>query len=264
MNQIALFSVPDIDEEQRRQKSKFSAPDVDKMRQRTPRQEGGGPRQEGGGKQTVYGIFAQACWLFHSARIGKNGRRMGHLATLEFNIQCSDWWEDLAEKDKEKFETLANRSKGPNADEKPAGAGKKSKDGILVSFLPTTTVRSLSPSHKIYRIGAGCSAAEHQTSTTLLLLPPCFPCRVLFCWQQHEATLDAGKKSGHFSTLNADRRVKRVQGRFPRRVLFRRQQHEATLDTGKNSGHFSTLKAYGRVKRVQGRARQQYRGRLLQ
>jgi hypothetical protein len=107
------------------------------MRQRTP-------RQEGGGKQTAYGIFAQACWAQYD----------DEAEIKEFNIQCSDWWEDLAEKEKEKFETLANRSKGPNADEKPAGAGKKSKDGILVSFLPTTTVRSLSPSHKIYLISS--------------------------------------------------------------------------------------------------------------
>jgi hypothetical protein len=214
--QKAKFSTPDVDKKRRRQKSKFSAPDVDKMRQRTP-------RQEGGGKQTAYGIFAQACWAQYD----------DEAEIEEFNIQSSDWWEakDLAEKEKEKFETLADRSKGPNADEKPAGAGEKSKDGILVSSLPTTTVRSLSPSHKIYRIGAGCSAAEHQTSTTLLLLPPTIPtttvllsrhshklyrtgCNsgpeqnqtstVLFCRQQHEATLDAGEKSGNFSTLYAD------------------------------------------------------------
>jgi hypothetical protein len=112
--------------------------------------------QKGGKKQTAYGIFAQACLVQYPG---------DEAAIREFHIQCSDWWYDLSEQKQEQFQGFADRIR------------PLTTDGIIVSFLPTTTVRSLPPSHKIYRIGASCSAAEHQTSTTLLLLPPRFPHR---------------------------------------------------------------------------------------
>jgi hypothetical protein len=110
--------------------------------------------------QTVYGIFEQACWAQYGDEAGIE----------EFHIQCSDWWEDLAER-QEKFETLADRSN---------------------ATIPTTTVLLSSHSHKLYRTGCNSGPEQNQTST------------VLFRRQQHEATLDAGEKSGNFSTLYAD------------------------------------------------------------
>jgi hypothetical protein len=149
-------------------------------------------------------------------------------AIREFNIQCSDWWEDLAEKEKDKFEILADRSKGPNAEAKPAGAGEKSKDGILVSFLLTTTVRSLSPSHKIYRIGAGCSAAEHQTSTMLLLRPrrPIVAVRSQSRCQGGKRDLDAERRRGvrvldaKFLTPDVDEKGRRQHYRSDEKSKF--------------------------------------------
>jgi hypothetical protein len=109
------FSTPNVDEE-------LSTPDVDKghfstlnadKRFLTPdvdkKQQGdvATPCQEGGGKQTVYGIFAQACWAQYDDKAGIE----------EFHIQCSDWWEDLAEKEREKFQSLATRS---DADKNPS------------------------------------------------------------------------------------------------------------------------------------------------
>jgi hypothetical protein len=48
----------------------------------------------------VYGIFAQACWAQYGDEAGIE----------ELHIPCSDWWEDLAEKEQEKFQSLAVRS----------------------------------------------------------------------------------------------------------------------------------------------------------
>jgi hypothetical protein len=55
----------------------------------------------------VYGIFAQACWAQYDDKAGIE----------EFHIQCSDWWEHLAEKEREKFQSLATRS---DADKNPS------------------------------------------------------------------------------------------------------------------------------------------------
>jgi hypothetical protein len=80
------FSTLNADE-----KSKFSTPDVDKKQRGDV---------EGGGKQTAYGIFAQACWAQYDDEAG----------IAEFHIQCSDWWDNRAEKEREKFQSLAVRS----------------------------------------------------------------------------------------------------------------------------------------------------------
>jgi hypothetical protein len=54
----------------------------------------------------VYGVFAQAHWLRYVDKAGIDGwenlteKEKGR-EIEEFNIQCSDWWEDLAEKEQE-------------------------------------------------------------------------------------------------------------------------------------------------------------------
>jgi hypothetical protein len=48
--------------------------------------------------QTAYGIFAQACWAQYDDKAGIK-EYDGEARIEEFHIQCSDWWEDLAEKE---------------------------------------------------------------------------------------------------------------------------------------------------------------------
>jgi hypothetical protein len=97
-----------------------------KRRQRTP-------RQKGRGKQTAYGIFAQACWAQYDNEAGIE----------EFHIQCSDWWKDLAEKEREKFQSLADRSNATRALNLGKNLAKESiststKERFIPS-IPTTT-----------------------------------------------------------------------------------------------------------------------------
>jgi hypothetical protein len=91
------FSTPDIDKKQRGKVATREVEEQNKYRRKRRRRT---PCQEGGGKQTAYGIFAQACWAQYDNKAG----------IKEFHIQCSDWWEDLAEKEREKFQSLSVRS----------------------------------------------------------------------------------------------------------------------------------------------------------
>lgn len=65
--------------------------------------------QEGGGKQqnTAYGVFVQACWAQHKRQYPDE---LIHKEIEEFNKQCSVWWYNLSEQERDRFQEMANRS----------------------------------------------------------------------------------------------------------------------------------------------------------
>lgn len=65
--------------------------------------------QEGGGKQqnTAYGVFVQACWAQHKRQYSDE---QIHKEIEEFNKQCSVWWYNLSDQERDRFQEMANRS----------------------------------------------------------------------------------------------------------------------------------------------------------
>jgi len=65
--------------------------------------------QDGGQKKqnTAYGVFVQACWAQHSRQYPDE---LIHKEIEEFNKQCSAWWYNMPESDRDKFQEIADRS----------------------------------------------------------------------------------------------------------------------------------------------------------
>jgi len=64
--------------------------------------------QEGGKQQnTAYGVFVQACWAQHKRQYPDE---LIHKEIEEFNKQCSVWWYNLSERERERFQEMADRS----------------------------------------------------------------------------------------------------------------------------------------------------------
>jgi len=64
--------------------------------------------QEAGKQQnTAYGVFVQACWAQHKRQYPDE---LIHKEIEEFNKQCSVWWYNLSERERERFQEMADRS----------------------------------------------------------------------------------------------------------------------------------------------------------
>ena len=69
--------------------------------------------QEGGKQQnTAYGVFVQACWAQHKRQYPDE---LIHKEIEEFNKQCSVWWYNLSEQERERFQEMADRSNATQA-----------------------------------------------------------------------------------------------------------------------------------------------------
>lgn len=69
--------------------------------------------QEGGKQQnTAYGVFVQACWAQHKRQYPDE---LIHKEIEEFNKQCSVWWYNLSEQERERFQEMADRSNAQSA-----------------------------------------------------------------------------------------------------------------------------------------------------
>lgn len=69
--------------------------------------------QEGGKQQnTAYGVFVQACWAQHKRQYPDE---LIHKEIEEFNKQCSVWWYNLSEQERERFQEMADRSNAQQA-----------------------------------------------------------------------------------------------------------------------------------------------------
>ena len=69
--------------------------------------------QDGGQqKNTAYGVFVQACWAQHKRQYPDE---LIHKEIEEFNKQCSVWWYNLSEQERERFQEMADRSNATQA-----------------------------------------------------------------------------------------------------------------------------------------------------
>lgn len=68
--------------------------------------------QEGKQQNTAYGVFVQACWAQHKRQYPDE---LIHKEIEEFNKQCSVWWYNLSEGERERFQEMADRSNATQA-----------------------------------------------------------------------------------------------------------------------------------------------------
>ena len=52
-------------------------------------------------KNTAYGVFVQACWAQHKRQYPDE---LIHKEIEEFNKQCSVWWYNLSEQERDRFQ----------------------------------------------------------------------------------------------------------------------------------------------------------------
>jgi len=62
-------------------------------------------------QNTAYGVFVQACWAQHKRQYPDE---LIHKEIEEFNKQCSVWWYNLSERERERFQEMADRSNAQN------------------------------------------------------------------------------------------------------------------------------------------------------
>jgi uncharacterized protein YodC (DUF2158 family) len=63
-------------------------------------------------KNTAYGVFVQACWAQHKRQYPDE---LIHKEIEEFNKQCSVWWYNLSEEERDRFQEMADRSNAQQA-----------------------------------------------------------------------------------------------------------------------------------------------------
>jgi len=63
-------------------------------------------------KNTAYGVFVQACWAQHKRQYPDE---LIHKEIEEFNKQCSVWWYNLSEGERDRFQEMADRSNAQTA-----------------------------------------------------------------------------------------------------------------------------------------------------
>lgn len=63
-------------------------------------------------QNTAYGVFVQACWAQHKRQYPDE---LIHKEIEEFNKQCSVWWYNLSEQERERFQEMADRSNATQA-----------------------------------------------------------------------------------------------------------------------------------------------------
>merc|ERR1719430_2968178 len=68
--------------------------------------------QDGKQQNTAYGVFVQACWAQHKRQYPDE---LIHKEIEEFNKQCSVWWYNLSEQERERFQEMADRSNAQQA-----------------------------------------------------------------------------------------------------------------------------------------------------
>ena len=66
----------------------------------------------GNQKNTAYGVFVQACWAQHKRQYPDE---LIHKEIEEFNKQCSVWWYNLSEQERDRFQEMADRSNAQQA-----------------------------------------------------------------------------------------------------------------------------------------------------
>jgi len=69
-------------------------------------------QESGKQENTAYGVFVQACWAQHKRQYPDE---LIHKEIEEFNKQCSVWWYNLSEQERDRFQEMADRSNAQQA-----------------------------------------------------------------------------------------------------------------------------------------------------
>jgi len=96
---------------------------------------------EAGGvqKNTAYGVFVQACWAQHKRQYPDE---LIHKEIEEFNKQCSVWWYNLSEQERDRFQEMADRSNAQQAAINNAYT-VQSQPNNIVTTVPTNTQQQI-------------------------------------------------------------------------------------------------------------------------
>jgi len=95
-------------------------------------------------KNTAYGVFVQACWAQHKRQYPDE---LIHKEIEEFNKQCSVWWYNLSEQERDRFQEMADRS---NAQQAALNQYQQQQNSVVTTntatVLQTTTAATEIPS----------------------------------------------------------------------------------------------------------------------
>lgn len=117
--------------------------------------------QEGGKQQnTAYGVFVQACWAQHKRQYPDE---LIHKEIEEFNKQCSVWWYNLSERERERFQEMADRSNAQQALTTPTyvNSGTVQQNNIVQNAVSSTTAGGGIPS-----FGTSFNYSDYGLQTT--------------------------------------------------------------------------------------------------
>lgn len=90
----------------------------------------------GAQKNTAYGVFVQACWAQHKRQYPDE---LIHKEIEEFNKQCSVWWYNLSEQERDRFQEMADRSNAQQAAINSAYTVQSQPTNNIVTTVQTNT-----------------------------------------------------------------------------------------------------------------------------
>lgn len=99
-------------------------------------------------KNTAYGVFVQACWAQHKRQYPDE---LIHKEIEEFNKQCSVWWYNLSEQERDRFQEMADRSNAQQA----------AISQYQVNSVVTTVQNSASNSSEIPSFGSSFAYSDY-------------------------------------------------------------------------------------------------------
>ncbi|XP_071743955.1 LOW QUALITY PROTEIN: uncharacterized protein [Lepeophtheirus salmonis] len=121
---------------------------------------------DGGGKQqnTAYGVFVQACWAQHKRQYPDE---LIHKEIEEFNKQCSVWWYNLSEQERERFQEMADRSNNTVVATSPGNPGSCGDDVHGARPTSTLELHDAEVSSTIPSFGSSFAYSEYGGGTQI-------------------------------------------------------------------------------------------------
>lgn len=120
---------------------------------------------EAGGvqKNTAYGVFVQACWAQHKRQYPDE---LIHKEIEEFNKQCSVWWYNLSEQERDRFQEMADRSNAQQAAINQAYTAQVQTGNNIV-----TTVQTANTGQQQLQVTNAASGSTGQQTTSAVGIP---------------------------------------------------------------------------------------------
>jgi len=109
-------------------------------------------------KNTAYGVFVQACWAQHKRQYPDE---LIHKEIEEFNKQCSVWWYNLSEAERDRFQEMADRSNAQQAALNQAYSAQVQQTTVQTSVQQQGTVQQQAQ-HQVTNAASG--SAGQQTA----------------------------------------------------------------------------------------------------